>query len=253
MKEGDEYSIITQIQDVLTDRMAVKKSLLVEQARKGNQEAFNELVRLHRAKAQGWAYSVTKDTYLAEDIVQEALFRAFLKLGTLLDINKFTPWLKQIVRNQAYMKVRRADHKLESTFTSLQLESGSARSSLSSMDWADIDQILSYISRRASERTIDGDPEEHMMRLSVIEGICSLLQCLSKREKEFFEAYFFEDLSPDEIAELFNTTKANVYTTISRSRVKVQKERIRICIHHYVQRKTDRGAVKRRILIKPEI
>lgn len=66
---------------------------LVERARFGDQEAFGELVRRHRAKALGLAGSLTKDMYLAEDIVQEALIRAFLHLGTLTDSNRFIPWL----------------------------------------------------------------------------------------------------------------------------------------------------------------
>lgn len=226
----------------------LEKGKLVEQARKGDQEAFNELVRMHRAKAHGWAYSVAKDTFLAEDIVQEALFRAFIKLGTLLDTNKFTPWLKQIVRNEAYMKMRIASYKMESS-----LSSQPTQHKEPTVDWGDIDQVLSFLSYKASEKSRENNPEEYMMRLSVVDGICSLLKCLSKREKAFFEAYFFEDLPPRKIAELFNTSKANVYNTISRAKVKVQKERIRICIHDYVEKKAERGARKQKILSIPEI
>jgi RNA polymerase sigma factor (sigma-70 family) len=121
------------------------------------------------------------------------------------------------------------------------------------VDWTDIDQILYFISSSASKRSKEVNPEEHVMRLSVVEGICTLLKCLTKREKAYFEAYFFEDLPPLEIAKLFNTNKANVYNTISRSRVKVQKERLRITINQYVQRKTELGTCKRKVLLKPEI
>lgn len=224
---------------------------LVEKARGGDQEAFSELVRKHRAKAHGWAYSLTQDSFLAEDIVQEALFRAFLKLGTLLDTNKFTPWLKQIVRNQAYMKMRSSKSiKNEQLFTSIE---PTKNPSLSEIDWGDIDQILFYLSYSASEKTKQANPEEHLMRLHVIEGIHSLLHCLSTRERKMFEAYFFDDLNPVEIAKLFDTSKANVYNTISRSRTKVQKERIRLCIRDYVQKRAHSGLAKKRILSMPDI
>ncbi|QWC23710.1 hypothetical protein KJK41_04980 [Bacillus haikouensis] len=160
----------------------LEKWKLVEQARKGDQEAFNELVRMHRAKAHGWAYSVAKDTFLAEDIVQEALFRAFIKLGTLLDTNKFTPWLKQIVRNEAYMKMRIASYKMESS-----LSSQPTQHKEPTVDWGDIDQVLSFLSYKASEKSRENNPEEYMMRLSVVDGICSLLKCLSKRDLELKE------------------------------------------------------------------
>ncbi|MET3697254.1 RNA polymerase sigma factor (sigma-70 family) [Bacillus oleivorans] len=225
--------------------------VLVEKARRGDQEAFSELVRRHRAKAHGWAYSVTQDSFLAEDIVQEALFRAFLKLGTLLDTNKFTPWLRQIVRNQAYMKIRNSQpYKKEQPFTSIE---PSKHPSPSDIDWGDIDHILFYLSYSASEKTKKENPEEYMLRYSVIEGIRSLLHCLSLRERRIFEAYFFEDLNPIEIAKLFETSKANVYNTISRSRAKVQKERIRLCIREYVEKRSSLGQPKRKILAKPDI
>ncbi|CAG9620258.1 RNA polymerase sigma factor [Sutcliffiella rhizosphaerae] len=218
----------------------VEKERLVELARTGNQHAFNELVRLHRARAHGWAYSVTKDTFLAEDIVQEALFRAFLKLGTLMDTKKFTPWLRQIVRNEALMKIRTASYRMEAP-------------SSENVDWANIDQILSFLSTKATEKAKQQNPEEHLLRLSVIEGICSLMSCLSKKEKAIFEAYFFEDLPPYKIAELFHTTKANIYSTLSRSKLKIQKERRRICIQQFVQRKKLDGATRRKILREPDM
>ncbi|MCM3733908.1 RNA polymerase sigma factor [Fictibacillus nanhaiensis] len=253
LTKGREQTFINKRDEKSESRIQkMEKEKLVDQARSGDQEAFNELVRLHRAKAHGWAYSVTKDTFLAEDIVQEALYRAFIKIGTLIETSRFTPWLKQIVRNQAYMKVRSASYRMESSITSL-TAGNESKLSPSSVDWTEIDQILYFISSSASKRSKEDNPEEHVMRLSVVEGICTLLKCLTKREKAYFEAYFFEDLPPLEIAKLFNTNKANVYNTISRSRVKVQKERLRITINQYVQRKTELGTCKRKVLLKPEI
>lgn len=64
---------------------------LVERAKAGDQEAFGELVRRHRSKVYGYARSYTQEAYLAEDIVQDALIRAFLHLGTLVDSRRFLP------------------------------------------------------------------------------------------------------------------------------------------------------------------
>ncbi len=80
---------------------------LVARAREGDPDAFGELVRRHRARAIGVAKTLTQDPHMAEDIVQEALVKAFLKLGTLVDEGRFAPWLSRIVRNEAYMKLRR--------------------------------------------------------------------------------------------------------------------------------------------------
>ncbi|MEY9094563.1 RNA polymerase sigma factor [Paenibacillus sp. RC84] len=80
---------------------------LIDRARRGDREAFNELVRRHRAKVLGLANRLVEDRSLAEDVVQDALIRAFLHLGTLADAGKFGPWLRRIVRNQALLKLRR--------------------------------------------------------------------------------------------------------------------------------------------------
>lgn len=85
-------------------------------------DAFGELVRKSRAKAFGLAYSITQDHHLAEDVVQEALVRAFLRLGTLVDTNRFTPWLAKIVRNEAYMKLRRGGPYRRERHISLYIE-----------------------------------------------------------------------------------------------------------------------------------
>ena len=53
----------------------------------GNREAFGELVRRHRGKALGWATTLSRDITLAEDIVQDALIRAFLHVGELADVS----------------------------------------------------------------------------------------------------------------------------------------------------------------------
>lgn len=231
---------------------------LVERARSGNQEAFGDLVRRHRAKALGIAGSLTKDVYLAEDIVQEALIRAFLHLGTLTDSSRFIPWLHRIVRNQAYMKLRRGGpHGKERPFVSFMSQSGLPADSgknEQAVDWSDIDSILFHLTDQAGEEARNGqNPEQYLLRQEVLQSIHMLIRCLNKRERDIFEARFFGDLPPAEIADLFDTTTANVYNTLSRSRVKLKKERIRVSISLYVQRRAALGLPKRKILTPPKI
>jgi RNA polymerase sigma factor (sigma-70 family) len=232
---------------------------LVERARSGDQEAFSELVRKHRAQAHGWANKIAHDTHLAEDIVQDALIRAFLHLGTLVDTSRFLPWLHRIIRNQAYMKLRRGGQfGKEQPFTSIDPASAANKANLSqdsqAMDWGDIDQILFRLSRSAAKHAEQSnDPVKSLLRSELMENLHSLLNCLSKRERQIFEAHFFRELSPCEIAELFGTTTANVYNLLSRSRAKVQKERIRISIRNYVLLRAESGQKRIHILQTPRI
>lgn len=169
---------------------------LVEQARSGDREAFGELVRRHRAAALGLAGSLTQDAYLAEDIVQEALIRAFLHVGSLMDTSRFMPWFHRIVRNQAYMKLRRGGPSgKEVSFTSLESRSGRAQVDPGKIDWSDIDHILFLLMDHAAEEARSRhNPEEYLVRKEMMQSVQLLLNCLNKRERSIFEARFFGEL-----------------------------------------------------------
>lgn len=227
----------------------------VERAKEGDSEAFGELVRHYRAKALGLADSLTGDAHMAEDIVQEALIRAFLHLGTLEDNRRFMPWLHRIVRNQAYMKLRRGGRfAKERPFASLSSADSAGGAGGGPPDWGDIDAILYHLADHAeAEARNDVCPERHLLRKETLQSIHMLIRCLNKRERAIFEARFFGELPPSEIAELFHTTTAGVYMSLSRSKVKLQKERLRVGISLYVQRRAAQGRPKRNVLPPPHL
>lgn len=108
--------------DKRTDWDEMEDSELVIRAQAGEREAFGELVRRHRAKVYGYARAITQESYLAEDIVQDALLRAFLHLSKLVDAERFLPWMQRIVRNQAYTRLKARPTLQEQTFTELEGE-----------------------------------------------------------------------------------------------------------------------------------
>ncbi|KRF10223.1 hypothetical protein ASG89_01420 [Paenibacillus sp. Soil766] len=226
---------------------------LVHRARSGDREAFGELVRYHRSKALGWANTITQDKYIAEDIVQEALIRAFIHIGTLMNAERFVPWLQRIVRNQAYMKMRRGGpYSKERPFSHFSQKSGDT--SVVDTDWTDVGEIILRLSRSATdEAQFRDDPAVSLVRADMLQCLRDLLSCLGKRERAMFEAHFFDELTPAEIASLFQTTTANVYNTLSRSKSKVYRERIRISLNGYVQKRAKLGLPKRVILASPPI
>jgi RNA polymerase sigma factor (sigma-70 family) len=230
---------------------------LVERARSGDQEAFSSLVRKYRAKALGWVNVLTTDSYMAEDIVQDALIRAFLHLGTLMDSRRFLPWLHRIVRNQVNMKLRRggpfAKERPFSTFEQRDGASFRSQSAESSKDWGDIDQILFHLTQSTFTSAQNSNPMDSFMRKEMLQSLYSLLKCLNKKEKSIFESHFFDQLSPSEIAVLFETTTENVYSSLSRSRIKVRKERIRISLSDFIRNRVSQGLPSKRVLLPPPI
>lgn len=250
-----DIGILEQTANIPTTVNDSRERELVDRARSGDQEAFSELVRRHRAEALGLAGSFTQDSFLAEDIVQEALIRAFLHLGSLMDTGRFMPWFHRIVRNQAYMKLRRGgQYGKEVPFTGMETQSGRAAVDPGKADWSDLDQILFRLMDHAEEEARRRyNPEECLVRKEMLQSLRLLLGCLNKRERGIFEARFFGELPPAEIAALFNTTAANVYNSLSRSRHKLQKERMRIAIQVYIQKRSELGLPRRKILTPPSM
>lgn len=207
---------------------------LIERARAGDRDAFGELVRRHRTKAFDWARSVARDPHLAEDIVQEALLRAFMHLGTLADMNRFLPWLHKIVRNEALMKLRKGENSgRERTFTGITaIGSEGAR-----VDWPDLDR-----------NETGGDPSVSLAQKEFLEMIRQLLRCLAPKERAVFEAHFFRQLSPSEIARLFRTSTDNVYQSIARGRQKVREERVRTRLRDYIRERSDAECLEKAVI-----
>lgn len=212
---------------------------LVERSRNGDAQAFAELVRRHRAKAHVIANSIIRDTHLAEDIVQEALIQAFLYLSNLIDPTNFTPWFYRIIKNQSLMKVRGSKSSREVPISSLAISDDPTGRNYST----DLDSILYYMSFRQSDSARAQDPLQHAIHEDFFREVRDLLNCLSRRERDAFEAYFFAQLEPKEIAELLSLSLNNVHQLISRSKQKMRSERYRVHLKQYLHEQSQLPAI----------
>jgi RNA polymerase sigma-70 factor (ECF subfamily) len=77
------------------------ESELVERARRGDEDAYEELVRAHQGIAFRTAYLVAGSATEAEDAAQEGFVKAYRALGRFRPGSPFRPWLLQIVANEA--------------------------------------------------------------------------------------------------------------------------------------------------------
>ena len=74
---------------------------LVVAALAGNTQAFDMLVNRYRRAMLTVAQQIVRNPTDAEDVVQDALLRAFEALPQLSDLNRFGAWLHSITRNRA--------------------------------------------------------------------------------------------------------------------------------------------------------
>ena len=83
------------------------ESEAIQRIRNGEISALEPLVRAHQLRAVRTAYLITRDRQIAEDIVQDALIRAFERIGQLRPGSPFAPWFLRIVVNDALKAAQR--------------------------------------------------------------------------------------------------------------------------------------------------
>jgi RNA polymerase sigma-70 factor, ECF subfamily len=94
---------------------------LVEQARRGDRDAFDVLM----LEVVDWLYAIARlvaqDADIAEDAVQEALVRCWRDLPELRDATRFEPWLRRILLNSVAEEFR-GRRRFEAKVRILQVE-----------------------------------------------------------------------------------------------------------------------------------
>lgn len=80
---------------------------LARRAAAGESAAFDRLVELHWPSLVRLARIVTASELDAEDLAQEALARAWARLGTLRRPESFLPWLRRMLIRDAVRAARR--------------------------------------------------------------------------------------------------------------------------------------------------
>lgn len=88
---------------------------LVHDVRDGRTASFAVLVRRYQRKAMRIAYRFLHDWADAEDVVQEALLKAYGHLESFDVSRRFGPWLFRIVVNQSLDWLRRVRRRREGT------------------------------------------------------------------------------------------------------------------------------------------
>jgi len=84
---------------------------LVEEARRGDADAYGELVRRYQAVAARVAYLAAGAEADVEDIVQESFVRAYRALARFRPGAPFRPWILRIVANEARNRRRAAGRR----------------------------------------------------------------------------------------------------------------------------------------------
>ena len=84
----------------------VAEQRLIDSARRGDADAFGELIKRHYSTCLKRASSLIRNPTDAEDEVQNACWKAFERLEQFRGEGTFSAWLSRIVENQCLMRIR---------------------------------------------------------------------------------------------------------------------------------------------------
>ncbi|HEX7064107.1 MAG TPA: RNA polymerase sigma factor SigW [Bacillales bacterium] len=175
---------------------------VIKRVRKGDQQAFGELIDLYQHKVYQICFRMVGNRQEAEDLGQEAFLRAYLNIDSYDSSKKFSSWLFRIATNLSIDRLRKKkpDYHLDAEIA------GS--------------EGLTMYSRLAA----DGDlPEDQVVSLELQETIQEEIMQLPPKYRSAIIMKYIEDLSLKEIGEVLNIPVPTVKTRIHRGREALRK------------------------------
>ncbi|WP_017729224.1 RNA polymerase sigma factor SigW [Halalkalibacterium ligniniphilum] len=175
---------------------------LVKEVRKGDEQAFAELVELYKDKVYQVAYRMVGNAHEAQDVAQEAFLRAYTNIDRY-DINrKFSTWIFRIATNVAIDRLRKKkpDFYLEDP---VQGADG-----------------LTIGSQLAADKAL---PEEQVVTMETQDWIQAEIAELPPKYRTAIILKYMEDLSLKEISDVLDLPVSTVKTRIHRGREALRK------------------------------
>jgi len=198
----------------VSSQAGIDESVLVSQAREGDDKAFAELVRRYEGKIFRLAQHVTQNREDAEDVLQETFMKAYEHLDQFKGDSKFYTWIVRIAVNQALMKLRR-----RKTDKSVSLDE--------TIDTGE-DTLVREIA------AWDEDPEQRFSREELGSILDSTIQSLEPPYRSVFVLRDIDELSTEETAEALGLSVPAVKSRLLRARLQLRDK-----LNRYFKRKGD--------------
>lgn len=171
-------------------------SHLVEKIKKGDNKSFEKLYKLTEREVWFTCISFLKNETTAQDIMQETYITAFLKIQSLEKSSQIRSWLNRIAVNKCknYLKGK----------GEIQLDD-------------EIFENQAIVDERIS------NPEEYISDKAKREIILSIMQeVLSDVQYQTVIMHYFNEMTVDEIAEVFECSRGTVLSRLNYSMAKMK-------------------------------
>lgn len=182
-----------------TGKGSVNDEELVTRSRKGDKEAYRQLVERYQGRLFSCAFDILKSREDAEDVVQEALVKAYLSLHEFQGKSSFYTWLYRIVYNMSIDYRRRTNRR------------GGAP--------------LEFDEAKASEETgnYGTNPADSVLRKQQSTKIKQVLAEISEEHRRVIVLRELEGMSYEEIANVVGISRGTVMSRLHYARKKLQQ------------------------------
>ncbi len=170
---------------------------LIELCKSGNQAAQMEVYNRYCKAMYNVSLRIVKDSFEAEDIMQDSFLLAFTKLDSLKDVKIFGSWLKRIVINNSIYH-----YKKNSKYKSVPL-----------------DDVIYKV-----EDDYDGIDSQHEFTNLKVNQVLETMKDLKENYQICLNLHLIEGYDYEEICEIMNISHANCRTMISRAKDSLRKK-----------------------------
>ncbi len=185
-------------------RVSPQVDTLIRAAQRGDQDAFEQLVRTYDQSVLRLAMNLLRSPEDARDVYQEAFLRVYRNLHSFRFDCSFHTWLYRIVTNICLDQLRKRKVRKEETAV------------VETSDGA-IDRMESY-----EEEAAEANPERSMWNRELKQRIESALVGLTPRERMVFELRHYQGLRLRNIGEMLGTTEEAAKNCLFRATQKMR-------------------------------
>jgi len=182
--------------------MAEIEKDLIQKARKGDQDAFGQLVLAHQNKVYTICVHMVSDREEAADLAQEAFLKAWRSLAGFQEESSFATWMYRLTTNVCLDFLRKQTR----------------RQNIASA--VSLDDEASGWSEPADHSQ---DPQHHLEREERKQALARALRELPDHHRQILLMREVSGLSYQEIADALNADLGTIKSRISRAREQLRK------------------------------
>ncbi len=180
------------------------EAVLVEEARKGNGQAFVTLMKQYDRRIYRLALSFLRNAADAEDVLQDVTLKAFTHLGGFRGDSRFFSWVARIATNECLMRLNRGRPRQH---VSLDEPAGGEDGSVLPLEIEDWRET----------------PEKACLKSELQAIVAQGMEKLDSKMRTVFLLRDVEQFSIEETAQMLGISAAAVKTRLFRARLRMRE------------------------------